>query len=84
MRSRALIFTIGGRAAAAIVAAGGLWFIPATSIQEAAHAGRVSPNVAFVGFLVGVCAIAVPATKAAAIAPTTTNLVFIVLLQKCA
>jgi hypothetical protein len=30
---------------------------------------------------VGVCAIAVPATKAAAIAPTTKNLVFIVLLQ---
>jgi len=32
-------------------------------------------------FTVGVCAIAVPATKAPAIAPTTKNLVFIVLLQ---
>jgi MFS transporter, FHS family, L-fucose permease len=41
-----------------IVALGGLWFIPATYIQEAAKAGHLSPGLAFVGFLVGVCAIA--------------------------
>jgi MFS transporter, FHS family, L-fucose permease len=41
-----------------VVAAGGLWFIPATYIQEAAKNGQLSANVAFVGFLVGVCAIA--------------------------
>jgi MFS transporter, FHS family, L-fucose permease len=41
-----------------IVAVGGLWFVPATYIQEAAKAGQLSPVVAFVGFLVGVCAIA--------------------------
>jgi MFS transporter, FHS family, L-fucose permease len=41
-----------------IVALGGLWFIPATYIQEAAKAGHLSANMAFVGFLVGVCAIA--------------------------
>jgi len=41
-----------------IVALGGLWFIPATYIQEAARAGQLSPTLAFVGFLVGVCAIA--------------------------
>ena len=32
--------------------------IPATYIQEAARAGHLSPGLAFVGFLVGVCAIA--------------------------
>jgi MFS transporter, FHS family, L-fucose permease len=58
-----------------IVAAGGLWFIPATSIQAAAHAGHVSPNVAFVGFLVGVCAIATGLTFLETIAnPYTTVL----------
>ncbi len=41
-----------------IVAAGGLWFVPATYIQEAARAGSVSSNTAFAGFLFGVCAIA--------------------------
>jgi FHS family L-fucose permease-like MFS transporter len=41
-----------------IVALGGLWFIPATYIQEAARTGHLSPAMGFVGFLVGVCAIA--------------------------
>ncbi|MHB1037246.1 MAG: MFS transporter [Pirellulales bacterium] len=41
-----------------IVALGGIWFIPATYIQAAAKEGYLSPNMAFVGFLVGVCAIA--------------------------
>jgi FHS family L-fucose permease-like MFS transporter len=41
-----------------IVAAGGMWFIPATYIQEAAKAGQLSSTVAFIGFLIGVCAIA--------------------------
>ena len=41
-----------------IVSLGGLWFIPATGIQELAKAGNVSPTLAFVGFLVGVCTIA--------------------------
>src|ERR1700690_4655109 len=34
-----------------IVAAGGMWFIPATHISEMAHSGGVSPNTAFVAFL---------------------------------
>src|SRR5215467_3070642 len=41
-----------------IVALGGLWFIPATSINSMVHTGGVSPNTAFVAFLAGVCAIA--------------------------
>src|SRR5881275_445838 len=41
-----------------IVAAGGFWFIPATYINDMVHSGRVSPNMAFVAFLAGVCAIA--------------------------
>jgi FHS family L-fucose permease-like MFS transporter len=41
-----------------IVAAGGMWFIPATYIQEATKAGQLSPTIAFIGFLIGVCAIA--------------------------
>src|SRR6516225_7496775 len=41
-----------------IVAFGGLWFIPATSINSMVHSGGVSPNTAFVAFLAGVCAIA--------------------------
>jgi MFS transporter, FHS family, L-fucose permease len=58
-----------------IVALGGLWFVPATSIQEAARAGTVSPNVAFVGFLIGVCAIATGLTFLETIAnPYTTVL----------
>ncbi len=41
-----------------IVACGGFWFIPATHINAMAHAGSVSPSMAFAAFLVGVCAIA--------------------------
>ncbi|MFZ0934830.1 MAG: MFS transporter [Bryobacteraceae bacterium] len=41
-----------------IVALGGLWFIPATHINALVHAGTVSPTMAFVAFLAGVCAIA--------------------------
>src|SRR5215471_3261224 len=41
-----------------MVAVGGFWFLPATHINSLAHAGTVSPNTAFVGYLVGVCAIA--------------------------
>jgi FHS family L-fucose permease-like MFS transporter len=58
-----------------IVAAGGFWFIPATDINAMAHAGRVSPNTAFVAFLVGVCAIATGLTFLETIAnPYTTVL----------
>lgn len=58
-----------------IVALGGLWFVPATWIQEAAHAGRVTANTAFVGFLIGVCAIATGLTFLETIAnPYTTVL----------
>ncbi len=41
-----------------MVAAGGFWFVPATHINALSHTGAVSPTVAFVGYLVGVCAIA--------------------------
>ncbi|HUB79877.1 MAG TPA: sugar MFS transporter [Bryobacteraceae bacterium] len=41
-----------------LVAAGGFWFIPATHINSMVHEGLVSPSMAFVGFLVGVCVIA--------------------------
>ena len=41
-----------------LVAVGGFWFIPATHINALAHAGRVQPSTAFVGYLAGVCAIA--------------------------
>ena len=41
-----------------VVAAGGFWFIPATHINAAAHAGVVSATTAFVGYLFGVCVIA--------------------------
>jgi FHS family L-fucose permease-like MFS transporter len=41
-----------------MVAAGGFWFIPATHINELAHAGRVSAATAFIGYLAGVCVIA--------------------------
>jgi len=58
-----------------IVAAGGLWFIPATYIQEAARAGHMTSTVAFVGFLIGVCAIATGLTFLETIAnPYTTVL----------
>ena len=58
-----------------IVAAGGLWFIPATSISEMAHAGAVSSPTAFVAFLAGVCLIATGLTFLETIAnPYTTVL----------
>src|ERR1039457_6674203 len=58
-----------------IVALGGFWFIPATHISELVHDGRVSPNLAFVAFLVGVCAIATGLTFLETIAnPYTTVL----------
>src|ERR1039458_2010470 len=41
-----------------IVALGGFWFIRATHINELVHVGQVSPNLGFLAFLVGVCAIA--------------------------
>jgi FHS family L-fucose permease-like MFS transporter len=41
-----------------IVALGGFWFIPATHINSLVHEGHVSPTMAFVAFLAGVCAIA--------------------------
>jgi MFS transporter, FHS family, L-fucose permease len=41
-----------------IVAAGGLWFIPATQISLMARSGSVSAATAFVAFLAGVCLIA--------------------------
>jgi FHS family L-fucose permease-like MFS transporter len=58
-----------------LVAAGGFWFIPATHIQEAAHAGTVSANTAFIGYLFGVCAIAAGLTFLETVAnPYTTVL----------
>ncbi len=58
-----------------LVAAGGLWFIPATHINAMVHEGRVSPNAAFVGFLAGVCVIATGLTFLETIAnPYTTVL----------
>ena len=41
-----------------LVAVGGFWFLPATSIQAASHAGKVSATMAFVAYLLGVCVIA--------------------------
>lgn len=58
-----------------IVAAGGLWFIPATHISNLSHAGSVSPNTAFLAFLAGVCLIATGLTFLETIAnPYTTVL----------
>ncbi|MFN7997517.1 MAG: MFS transporter [Bryobacteraceae bacterium] len=58
-----------------IVAVGGLWFIPATNINEMVHMGRVSPTTAFIAFLAGVCAIATGLTFLETIAnPYTTVL----------
>src|SRR5512136_1529754 len=57
------------------VAVGGLWFVPATGISEMARAGTVSPTVAFVAFLAGVCLIATGLTFLETIAnPYTTAL----------
>jgi MFS transporter, FHS family, L-fucose permease len=58
-----------------IVAIGGFWFIPATHISELSHTGGVSPTTAFIGYLVGVCAIATGLTFLETIAnPYTTVL----------
>ena len=58
-----------------IVALGGFWFIPATRINAMVHSGAVSKNMAFVGFLAGVCAIATGLTFLETIAnPYTTVL----------
>src|SRR5204862_7487963 len=58
-----------------IVAAGGFWFIPATKINALVHTGQVSPTMAFVAFLAGVCAIATGLTFLETIAnPYTTVL----------
>jgi FHS family L-fucose permease-like MFS transporter len=58
-----------------MVAAGGFWFLPAAQISAMAKAGSVSPTVAFVAYLVGVCAIAAGLTFLETIAnPYTTVL----------
>jgi len=58
-----------------IVALGGFWFIPATHINAMAHQGLVTPTTAFIGYLTGVCAIAVGLTFLETIAnPYTTVL----------
>ncbi len=58
-----------------IVAAGGLWFVPATQISEMVKTGGVSPNMAFTAFLFGVCLIATGLTFLETIAnPYTTVL----------
>ena len=58
-----------------LVALGGFWFIPATHISELSHTGGVSPTMAFVGFLVGVCVIATGLTFLETIAnPYTTEI----------
>jgi MFS transporter, FHS family, L-fucose permease len=57
------------------VAAGGLWFIPATGISNMARAGSISPTLAFIAFLAGVCLIATGLTFLETIAnPYTTAL----------
>ena len=58
-----------------MVAVGGFWFWPATQINAMAHEGSVSPNVAFIGFLAGVCTIAAGLTFLETVAnPYTTVL----------
>ena len=58
-----------------IVAVGGFWFIPATYINDMVRSGSVSPNTAFVAFLIGVCVIATGLTFLETIAnPYTTVL----------
>ncbi len=58
-----------------MVAAGGFWFLPAAHISVLAKAGSVSPNTAFVGYLIGVCAIAAGLTFLETVAnPYTTVL----------
>jgi FHS family L-fucose permease-like MFS transporter len=58
-----------------MVAVGGFWFLPAAHISALAKAGSVSPNTAFVGYLIGVCAIAAGLTFLETVAnPNTTVL----------
>ncbi|MGO9242436.1 MAG: sugar MFS transporter [Bryobacteraceae bacterium] len=58
-----------------LVACGGFWFIPATHVNELVHTGAVSPTMAFVAFLAGVCLIATGLTFLETIAnPYTTVL----------
>jgi FHS family L-fucose permease-like MFS transporter len=58
-----------------MVAVGGFWFLPATHINALAHAGTLSPTTAFIGYLVGVCAIAAGLTFLETVAnPYTTVL----------
>jgi FHS family L-fucose permease-like MFS transporter len=58
-----------------LVACGGFWFIPATHVNALVHTGIVSPNMAFVAFLAGVCLIATGLTFLETIAnPYTTVL----------
>jgi FHS family L-fucose permease-like MFS transporter len=58
-----------------IVSVGGFWFLPATWINEMVRTGAVSPALAFVAFLVGVCVIATGLTFLETIAnPYTTVL----------
>jgi FHS family L-fucose permease-like MFS transporter len=58
-----------------LVAVGGFWFVPATRINAMVHLGTVTPAMAFVGFLAGVCVIATGLTFLETIAnPYTTVL----------
>jgi FHS family L-fucose permease-like MFS transporter len=58
-----------------IVAAAGLWFLPATSINGMVKTGGVSPTTAFIAYLTGVCGIATGLTFLETIAnPYTTVL----------
>ena len=58
-----------------LVAVGGFWFIPASHIQAASHAGNVSPTTAFIAYLLGVCVIAAGLTFLETVAnPYTTVL----------
>jgi FHS family L-fucose permease-like MFS transporter len=58
-----------------MVAVGGFWFIPASYVAEAARNGTASPTTAFVGYLIGVCAIAAGLTFLETVAnPYTTVL----------
>ena len=68
-------YKVGIVAGLLIVAAGGLWFIPATHINAMVHEGRVSSTTGFVAFLAGVCVIATGLTFLETIAnPYTTVL----------
>jgi FHS family L-fucose permease-like MFS transporter len=73
--ARKLGYKGGIMAGLIVVALGGFWFIPATHINAAAQAGTVSLTTAFVGYLVGVCAIATGLTFLETVAnPYTTVL----------